>query len=316
MADETAHSKRRLGSAGDPPFPFAGVVSQNAVKRALLLSVVNPRITSVLLTGERDTGKRTAAKGLAELLPEIDVTDGCPAQCIPTSKERCPACKAAGNPQTRVRARMPFVEIPISASVDKLVGGKGSPAKPGLLAKANRGFVLMERANLFSEELLELVLEATEKRKVGAWPGAITLIATMNDDEGELPEEMMGRFVLRAPARSLVDIEERLEIIRRVEAYKSGPKEFVGQHEKESAVLRGKLAAARKLIGRADAPAKLGQAIERVTAKAGAGGGRAAANLKEAAIANAVYDGRSWATTDDVAEVIDFALQHQKASNS
>jgi Mg-chelatase subunit ChlI len=134
----------------------------------------------------------------------------------------------------------------------------------------------------------------------------------MNDDEGELPDELRGRFVLRASAHSLVDIEERLEIIRRVEAYKAGPIEFVGHHEKESTVLRGKLAAARKLIGRADAPAKLLQAMERMTAKAGAGG-KAAANLREAAIANAVYDGRSWATMDDVAEVIDFALQHQRA---
>ena len=315
MADEAAKHRRKPGSAGDPPFPFAGVVSQNAVKRALLLSVVNPRITSVLLTGERDTGKRTAARGLAALLPEMDVAEGCPAHCIPTARERCPACKAAGNPQARTRSRMPFVEIPISATAEKLVGGKGTPMKPGLLARANRGFVLMERANLFSEELLETVLDATEKRKIGAWPAAITLIASMNDDEGELADELRKRFMLRASAHSLVDIEERLEIIRRVEAYKAAPADFVGHHEKESAVLRGKLASARKLIGRADAPAKLVQAIERISAKAGAGG-NAAANLREAAIANAVFDGRSWATMDDVAEVIDFALQHQKPSNS
>jgi magnesium chelatase subunit I len=311
---EDAKSKRNRGTA-EAPFPFAGVVSQNAVKRALLLAVVNPRITSVLLTGERDTGKRTAAKGLAALLPEIDVAEGCPAHCIPTAKERCPSCKAAGNPQAKARERMPFVEIPISATREKLLGRKENPQKPGLLAKANRGFVLMERANLFSEDMLELVLEAAEKRKAEGWPMAITVVATMNDDEGELPDEVRERFALRASARSLVDIEERLEIIRRVEAHREEPALFVSQHEKESVVLRGKLAAARKLIGRADAPAKVVQAIERIAAKAGAGEA-AAASLREAAIANAVYDGRTWATMDDVAEVVDFALQHQRGSNS
>ncbi|MFH0815390.1 MAG: ATP-binding protein [Methanobacteriota archaeon] len=318
MADEASKSRRKPGSAGDPPFPFTGVVGQNALKRGLLLSVVNPRITSLLLSGERDTGKRTAARGLAALLPEMDVAEGCPVSCIPTARERCPACKAASNPKSRVRARMPFVEIPISATIEKLRGGKGNPPRPGLLSKANRGFALMERANLFSEDILKFVLDATENRKVeanGAWPTAITLIATMNDDEGELPEDLRRRFVLRASARSLSDIEERLEIVRRVEAYKAGPAEFAGHHEKESAIVRGKLAAARKLIGRADVPQKVVQAIGRVGRRVGADE-RAVANLREAAIANATYDGRSWATMDDVTEVVDFALQHQKGFNS
>jgi Mg-chelatase subunit ChlI len=311
MADESAKPRQR--SAADPPFPFVAVVGQNAIKRGLLLSVVNPRITGLLLTGQRDTGKSTAARGLAELLPNIDAAAGCPVHCIPTAKERCPACKASGNPAARVSVRMPFVEIPISSTREKLLGNKGS-AKPGLLARANRGFAFIERVNLFSEDLLEVVLDSMESRKAESggevWPAAFTLIATMNDDEGELPEEIRKRFTLRATARSLTDIEERIEIVQRVKAYKSGPAEFAGHNAKESALVRERLAGARKLISRADVPAKVSQAIERLAAKIGAGKA-GAASLREAALANAVYDGRSWSSADDLAEVVDFALQHQ-----
>jgi Mg-chelatase subunit ChlI len=308
MVDVSAARRR---SAADPPFPFAGVVSQNAVKRVLLLSVVNPRITSVLLSGERDTGKRTAVRGLAELLPNIDAAEGCPAHCILTARERCPACKTSGNPHARARVRMPFVEVPISATEEKLLGKAGANPKPGLLARGNRGFVLMERANLFPEKLFATVMEALESRKANGWPTAFTLVATMNDDEGELADEFVERFALAAAARSLVDIEERLEIIRRVEAYRAEPAEFIGQHERESAVLREKLAAGRRLIARADAPAKVAQAVAGIARKSGAGE-KGAECLRDAAIANAVYDGRSWANLDDVGEVVDFALRHRR----
>ena len=64
-------------------FPFVAIVGQDALKDALLMSAVEPAIGGVLALGDRGTGKSTAIRALAALLPEIDVVRGCPFRCLP-----------------------------------------------------------------------------------------------------------------------------------------------------------------------------------------------------------------------------------------
>src|SRR6185437_6175452 len=70
------------------PFPFTAVVGQDDVKLALLLNAVDPRIGGVLLRGQKGSAKSTLARGLAALLP----------------------------------GAAPFVELPVGATEDRLVG--------------------------------------------------------------------------------------------------------------------------------------------------------------------------------------------------
>jgi len=316
MRDDAAiSSKRGEGAAEAPPYPLTAIVGHQDLKRGLLLAVANPRIGTVLISGERDTGKRTAAHGLAPLLPFLDAMEECPVQCSPSARKKCPVCESRGGKAKPTRARMPFVEIPISATEDKLLGSmRGGAPNPGLLATANGGIAFMERANLFSEGTLGLVLDVRNAGKIernGAWPAQFTLVATMNEEEGELAKELLGRFSMAIHVSSLGDIEERLEILRRVEAYKGGPREFAGHYAREEAAVRERLVAARKMLDRADVPKKVTGVIEKVCKKVGADGESALRNLREAALASAILDGRSWATVEDVAEVADFVLKHQ-----
>ena len=59
-------------------YPFTAIVGQEEMKLALLLNVVDPLIGGVLIMGHRGTGKSTAVRALADLLPQIDVVAGCP----------------------------------------------------------------------------------------------------------------------------------------------------------------------------------------------------------------------------------------------
>ena len=61
-----------------PLFPFTAIVEQHRLKKALLLNAVNPAVGGVLIQGPSGTAKSTAVRGLAELLPEIAVSEGCP----------------------------------------------------------------------------------------------------------------------------------------------------------------------------------------------------------------------------------------------
>jgi len=58
-------------------YPFTAIVGQEKMKRALILNAINPSIGGVLIRGQKGTAKSTAVRGLAEILPEIDVISGC-----------------------------------------------------------------------------------------------------------------------------------------------------------------------------------------------------------------------------------------------
>ena len=71
----------------EPSFPFTAIVGQTAMKRALLLNTVNPRIGGVLIRGKKGTAKSTAVRSLAALLPEVAVLQGCPYSCTPEARQ-------------------------------------------------------------------------------------------------------------------------------------------------------------------------------------------------------------------------------------
>ena len=53
------------------------------MKLALILNVVDPLIGGVLIMGHRGTGKSTAVRALADLLPQISVVRECAFNCDP-----------------------------------------------------------------------------------------------------------------------------------------------------------------------------------------------------------------------------------------
>jgi len=67
-------------------FPFTAIVGQEEMKLALILNVVDPSIGGVLIMGHRGTGKSTAVRALADLLPRIMVVEGCAFNCDPANE--------------------------------------------------------------------------------------------------------------------------------------------------------------------------------------------------------------------------------------
>src|SRR5436309_14696415 len=65
-------------------FPFTAIVGQESMKLALILNAIVPTIGGVLIRGEKGTGRATAVRALARLLPAHDVVEGCHLGCDPT----------------------------------------------------------------------------------------------------------------------------------------------------------------------------------------------------------------------------------------
>ncbi|MDJ0939118.1 MAG: ATP-binding protein, partial [Woeseiaceae bacterium] len=151
-------------------FPFSAIVGQDDMKQALLIAAVDSAIGGVLLFGDRGTGKSTAVRALASLLPKMRAVIQCPYACEPDSNY----CAAAhcGVDRSKRRDRLmpvPVVDLPLGVTEDRVVGAldiekalvHGEKSfEAGLLARANRGFLYIDEVNLLEDHIVDLLLDA------------------------------------------------------------------------------------------------------------------------------------------------------------
>src|SRR5687768_4060876 len=102
-----------------PVFPFTAIVGQERMKLALVLNAVNPKLGGVLIRGEKGTAKSTAARALANLLPEVETVEGCPFGCDPDGAALCDDCARRARPLSTTNRRVRFVELPVGATEDR-----------------------------------------------------------------------------------------------------------------------------------------------------------------------------------------------------
>ena len=80
-----------------PVFPFSAIVGQEEMKLALLIAAIDPTIGGVLVFGDRGTGKSTAVRALAALLPPMRIVDRLPLRLRPRriGQAMCPSAATA-----------------------------------------------------------------------------------------------------------------------------------------------------------------------------------------------------------------------------
>jgi Mg-chelatase subunit ChlI len=307
-------------------FPFTAIVGQERLKRALLLNAVNPAVGGVLVVGPSGTGKSTAVRGLAELLPELDVVAGCPFACDPAAPA-CPQCAGRTElPATRRRRRI--VNLPLNATEDRVAGTvdiaralrEGERAlEPGLLAEANRGILYVDEINLLDDHLVDILLDAAalgvnvvEREGISVSHAArFLLVGTMNEEEGELRPQIADRIGLQVEVEPVRDPAARAEIIRRREAFTAAPEEVGARFAPETDELAEAVERAAALLPSVRVPDGLYEAVARLVVRAGAGSHRADVTIVECAKAAAALDGRAEVTLDDVVEAAALALGHR-----
>ena len=250
-------------------FPFSAIVGQDKMKKALLLNAINPKIGGVLIRGQKGTGKSTAVRALAELLPEIEVVADCSFNCNPKNPaEMCDICYeryAKGESLPVVKRKVRIVDLPLNATVDRVVGTldikralkEGIKAlEPGLLAEANRGILYIDEVNLLDDYVADVLLDAAasgvniiEREGVSvSHPSKFILVGTMNPEEGELRPQLLDRFGLQVDVEPITDPDLQIEIIKRVEEFSEDQEGFIKKYEGEQEELRKKIALAQELL--------------------------------------------------------------------
>ncbi|HEX8141889.1 MAG TPA: magnesium chelatase ATPase subunit I [Pyrinomonadaceae bacterium] len=334
MDRRRALSSQKSSPVGSSPpvYPFTAIVGQEEMKLALLLNTIDPAIGGVLVMGHRGTGKSTAVRALADLLPLMSRVKGCRFGCdAKDSAKLCADCAAqlsAGAKLSSERAAVPVVDLPLGATEDRVCGtinieraiGEGVKAfEPGLLARANRGFLYIDEVNLLEDHLVDLLLDVAvtgrnvvEREGISIeHPARFVLVGSGNPEEGELRPQLLDRFALHVEVRTLDDLDERVQVVERRELFERDPALFCAQAQPEQQRLRRKLIAARRSFNEVAMPRPLLRRVAELCLRLKVDGHRGELTIARAARSLAAFEGRREVSDSDVRRVAQMALRHR-----
>ncbi len=316
------------------PFPFTAIVGQDEMKRALLVAAVDATLGGVLIFGDRGTGKSTAVRALAQLLPPMKAVEGCPYHCDPSRPAgACPQCNGATKGKlASVLMPVPVVDLPLGATEDRVVGAlnieralaHGEKAfEPGLLARAHRGFLYIDEVNLLEDHLVDLLLDVAasgenvvEREGLSVrHPARFVLVGSGNPEEGELRPQLLDRFGLSVDVRTPTDIALRVEAVKRRDAFDRDPEAFCADFAADEERLRKKLTAAKKLVPTIEVEDDTRRRVAELCVALGTDGLRGELTLLRAARSVAALERSSLATMAHVKAIAMPALRHRLRRN-
>ena len=311
-----------------PAFPFSAILGQEEMKLALLVAAVDPTIGGVLVFGDRGTGKSTAVRALASMLPPMQVVDGCRFACDPAKPASwCDECRTDARGGQRA-VPVQVVDLPLGATEDRVVGAldleraltRGEKAfEPGLLARANRGFLYVDEVNLLEDHLVDLLIDVAasgenvvEREGLSVrHPARFVLVGSGNPEEGELRPQLLDRFGLSVDVRTPDDIATRIGIVRRRDAFDRDPAAFVAEWADADRHQRDRILVARERLPEVVLPDPVLEDAAQLCIRLGTDGLRGELTLMRAARALASLDQATVVERAHMLQMAPSALRHR-----
>ncbi|NEX21832.1 magnesium chelatase ATPase subunit I [Thiorhodococcus mannitoliphagus] len=314
------------------PFPFSAIVAQEEMKRSLLIAAIDPSIGGVLVFGDRGTGKSTAIRGLAALLPKMQAAD-CTYHCDPEAGDDavCADCRETrkhGGKVKSYKVTVPVVDLPLGATEDRVIGAldleraltKGEKAfEPGLLARAHRGFLYIDEVNLLEDHLVDSLLDVAasgenlvEREGLSVrHPARFVLVGSGNPEEGELRPQLQDRFGLSVEVKTPGDLPTRMKVVRLRDEFERDPNAFVTKWKRKDGKVRRLIEKGREVLPEVVVPDKTLEEAGKLCIRLGTDGLRGELTLIRAARGLAALQGDTEVTVEHLKTIATSALRHR-----
>jgi len=320
-----------MTAAARPVFPFSAIVGQDEMKLALICASLDPTIGGVLVLGDRGTGKSTAIRALAALLPPMRAIVDCRYACDPKdSGSWCSECSdraALGTLKDRAIA-VPVIDLPLGVTEDRVVGALDlekalslgvKSFEPGLLARANRGFLYIDEVNLLEDHLVDLLIDVAasgenlvEREGLSVrHPARFVLIGSGNPEEGELRPQLLDRFGLSVEIRTPTQLADRVAVVKRRDEFERDKSAFIAKWKKADDALRRRIVAGRKRLPDMHMPDDVLEKAALLCMQLGTDGLRAELTLMRCARALASFEQSPVVDVSHLRRVATSALRHR-----
>lgn len=307
-------------------FPFSAIVGQEQMKLALILTAIDPKIGGVLVFGDRGTGKSTIVRALAGLLPRKKFVQGCPYNCEDLANP-CFYCKTANLAIIEERDT-PVIDLPLGSTEDRVVGAlnleialsEGRKVfEPGLLAKANSGYLYVDEVNLLEDHIVDLLLDvAASGENLVERDGMsirhnskFVLIGSGNPEEGELRPQLLDRFGLSVKVGSPTKIPERVEVVKRRDEFEQDPDGFLKKWRGKDLAIRKKIITAKTNLTNVKLDDKILSKCAELCISIGSDGLRGELTLLRTLRAFTAYKEKTDAEISDLKEIAVHTLSHR-----
>ncbi len=315
-------------------FPFTAIVGQDLMKLVLILNAIDPEIGGVLISGEKGSGKSVSVRGLAEILPPIEVVAGCRFNCDPSLPGKfCFECKekyAGKSPSEIPRETRPMriIDLPLNATEDRVVGAidvqkiisQGLKSfEHGLLAEANRGLLYVDEINLLDDFIVDVLLDAAamgvckvERESVSiTYPARFIIVGSMNPEEGNLRPQLLDRIALHVKVEGIQTVKERVDIIKLRNEFNRDPQGVRAKFAQQQKELMERIVRARQLLSQISTDDTLLETVAKICLEFDVDGHRADIIISRTARAHAAFMGRTTVERDDIIKAAELALPHR-----
>jgi magnesium chelatase subunit D len=310
--------------------PFSAIVGQELLKKGLLANAVDPSIGGVLIRGEKGTGKTTAVRAFAAVLPPKEVVSGCRFGCL-KGQPPCAEClgrRERGEELSFEVRPVEVVDLPLNASEDRVVGSLDLEAalregkkqfEMGVLGKANGNILYIDEVNLLDDHVVDVLLDvAVSGRNVVmregvtfSHPSRFILVGTMNPEEGELRPQLLDRFGLCVEVTGEKDPPLRQKIVERVLAFEQEDPDFGREFADKDRRLEERLEASRARRRGMPIPERIVKTVAEMTSTLGVAGHRGEIAVLKCARALAAWRGAEGIGAGDLKDAIRLALAHR-----
>jgi Mg-chelatase subunit ChlI len=312
-------------------FPFTAIVGQEELLLGIILNVVNPKLGGLLIKGVKGSGKSTAVYSMTDIIPQIEVINGCKFNCDPHQPEYwCEFCKnnESSEKPMIITQKVELIPVPLSITEDRLLGNvdvelllKAGKKRfiPGLLAKAHRQILYIDEVNLLPDHIVDDILDVSSMgwnhiEREGfslSHLSEFLLIGTMNPEEGELRPQILDRFPLSVEVASVTNDVYRREIINRNLAYEKNPSEFREQFQKETENLKNLITLSRTLLEKVDVKSEFYDIVVKFCADNKVDGHRADISIIKTAKTHAAFEMKLQVELRHIKQAAKYVLGHR-----